>query len=201
MAMGAMRNGSLLGFDGGVTLAAIALGAVALLWLAPGSARADATDEGRWPPRVCGEGGRVCLHAARTDLRVCLDGCDRGEAGDSCRQECRGAFQDARTRCREGVRECVQAHLPPLDEVCAAECRDDFAATREDLRACRGDCRQDVRDALTACRQDLAGDPEGLRECVHAAHAEGRLCSQDCHDEYTCASDFRECLSGCVIDE
>ena len=43
--------------------------------------------------------------------------------------------------------------------------------------------------------------PEARDACIYEAHKEGRLCNQDCHDEFACASEFRECLSGCVIEE
>ena len=201
MRMSSMRNGGRFGFDGIVSMAAFGICVTALLVLAHASARASEIDERHWPPRECREIGRVCLHEARTDQRVCRDGCEAGEVGGACREECRSAFQDSRATCRGDVWECVELHLPPLDEACVAECRADFAETREDLRACHGGCKEDVRAAITGCREDLASDPDALRACIRAAREEGRLCAQDCHDEYACGSDFRECLSDCVIEE
>jgi hypothetical protein len=173
----------------------------ALLWLAAGSAWAGERDRRAWPPRECREVGRVCNHEVRTNIRVCIDGCETGVAGETCREECKNTFQADRTTCREDIWECAQSHLPPMDEVCVEECRADFAETREGLRACHGDCKEGVRAAIAECRADLASDSDALRACIHSAHEEGRLCSQDCHDEYACAGEFRECLASCVIEE
>jgi len=158
-------------------------------------------DERHRPPNECREIGRVCFQEARTALRVCQDGCEAGESGATCRRECRGAHKVARTACRAEVWECAKSKRPPMDEECVAGCREEFAETREDLRICHGDCKADVRTAIAACREDLASDSQALRTCITEAQKEGRLCSQDCHDEFACASEFRECLSGCVIEE
>jgi len=98
------------------------------------------------------------------------------------------------------VWECAESNRPDRDEECVAACKDEFGETREDLRICHGDCKQDVRAAIADCRADLASDPEALRICISDAHKEGRLCSQDCHDEFSCGGEFRECLAGCVIE-
>ena len=171
-----------------------------LLWLAAGSIGARGIGGGDAPLNECREAGRVCAQEARTGVRVCMDGCEDGEAGDACRTECRSLFQDDRASCRAETRECLQANLPPLDELCVEDCRAQFADTREDLRACRGDCKADLRAAIAACREDLANDSDALRTCIGEAHKETRLCSQDCHDEYACASELRECLGACVIE-
>ncbi len=179
-------------------IAGAALGA--LLLLAGTGAYAQETEEHR--TGECREARRICHHAARHAVRACADACESGEEGATCRDECRRIFHAARSLCREEVRECIASLRPPLDEACATECREDFALCRDDLGECRDECRDETRDAVRDCvemfRDD--GDRQAFHACVHEAHREGHLCGQDCYDEYPCGHEFRECLTGCVIE-
>jgi hypothetical protein len=144
----------------------------------------------------CGEAVHVCRLAHKAAWRVCRDECGPGK---SCRRECDRAFARARRVCRDERRECRQACLPPADPECVLACGDDFAGYREDLGACKDECRSQLEAALTQCRELVSDtcDPEAFKECVHQARVDGRACGESCHDDLPCAAGLRECLWSC----
>lgn len=177
----------------------------------------------------CREAQRVCRQAAHAAYRVCRTGCheavgealrrarqicvDEGlgqeecgrlireavsAAWGACQQDCREARQGARAVCLEEQLECRHACLPQLDPECARACGADFGACREDLAACGVACRDQTLAALRDCREQ-ASDPEAFWACARQVRREGRLCAVDCHVDFSCGEDLRQCLPQCVV--
>ncbi len=187
-------------FNQHARVAAASLGALAALFLWGGAASAGHEDR---PGHECREARRICHHAERVAMRACAHICESGSGGASCRDECRAVFHVARSRCQEEVRECFASQRPPLDEACAHGCREGFAVCRDELHECRSGCTAAVGDAIHDCVEALGGDPDprAVRACVREARMGVYLCEDSCYTELSCGIEFRDCLSGCVIDE
>ena len=180
-----------------------AAAALLLFSISAGKAVAEETELRHRPPAECRGAYRDCRHESRNSVRLCRSECAEGEVGQVCRDACRDSYREDKGVCRQELRECAQAHRPPLDEICAEDCRVEYAEIHDARQMCHADCTAAYREAAAQCRAiiDRASDPEGYRACMREARHDGRLCEQDCNDEFNTGGEFRQCLSMCVIED
>lgn len=158
-----------------------------------------------------------CSHAAYSEARMCVQGCNDliararricAAAPDSeecdtarrraasCVQECRETLRAELRICRADAKECVELcpdaePMVPADPVCLHECRRLTRSCLDRVNAAARECAAPCSDLVAVAKRICARAPRS-DECA-MARREASACLQPCRERQ--ASQTRECIA------